>query len=46
VDTLAKVITPATTWRCRSCEKTWTLASPPGLRWGPSSRHRRWRLAR
>jgi ribosomal protein L37AE/L43A len=27
VDTLAKVITAATTWRCRTCEQTWTIAS-------------------
>jgi len=36
-DTLAKVITPATCWRCRECDKTWTIATgsesrrfPPG----------------
>lgn len=30
-DTLAKVITVTTFWRCRSCEGTWTIASrtPP-----------------
>ena len=27
VDTLAKVITATTYWRCLSCDKTWTLAS-------------------
>jgi ribosomal protein L37AE/L43A len=27
VDTLAKVITVSTYWRCRECEKTWTIAS-------------------
>jgi ribosomal protein L37AE/L43A len=27
VDTLAKVITADTSWRCRSCEKTWTIGS-------------------
>jgi ribosomal protein L37AE/L43A len=27
VDTLAKVITVTTYWRCRECEKTWTIAS-------------------
>ncbi len=27
VDTLAKSITVATLWRCRECDKTWTLAS-------------------
>lgn len=34
LDTLAKVITPATTFRCLSCEKTFTLASlkPPSIR--------------
>jgi hypothetical protein len=26
-DTLAKTITPATLWRCRECEATWTIAS-------------------
>ena len=29
VDTLAKVITEKTFWRCRGCEKTWTIASLP-----------------
>jgi ribosomal protein L37AE/L43A len=28
VDTLAKVITPTTTWRCRGCEHVWSLATP------------------
>jgi ribosomal protein L37AE/L43A len=27
VDTLAKVITVTTVWRCRECDKTWTLWS-------------------
>ena len=27
IDTLATVITPATCWRCRTCEATWTIAS-------------------
>ena len=27
VDTLAKVITETTFWRCRECDKTWTIAS-------------------
>ena len=27
VDTLAKVITETTFWRCRGCERTWTIAS-------------------
>lgn len=27
VDTLAKVITVTTYWRCRTCEGTWTIAS-------------------
>jgi ribosomal protein L37AE/L43A len=26
-DTLAKVITTATFWRCRECDGTWTIAS-------------------
>lgn len=34
IDTLAKVITPLSLWRCRKCEGTWTLAS----RGGPSNR--------
>ena len=25
-DTLAKVITVTTTWRCRECDGTWTIA--------------------
>jgi ribosomal protein L37AE/L43A len=28
-DTLAKVITAMTFWRCRDCEGTWTIASQP-----------------
>ena len=27
IDTLAKVITTATLWRCRDCDGTWTIAS-------------------
>ena len=27
VDTLAKVMTPTTVWRCRQCDHTWTIAS-------------------
>jgi ribosomal protein L37AE/L43A len=27
VDTLAKVITATTFWRCRTCEGTWTISS-------------------
>lgn len=27
IDTLAKVITATTCWRCRGCEKVWTFAS-------------------
>jgi ribosomal protein L37AE/L43A len=27
IDTLAKVITRTTFWRCRECEQTWTIAS-------------------
>jgi transposase-like protein len=27
VDTIAKTITATTLWRCRECEKTWTIAS-------------------
>jgi ribosomal protein L37AE/L43A len=27
VDTLAKVFTAKTLWRCRQCEGTWTLGS-------------------
>jgi hypothetical protein len=27
IDTLAKVITVTTCWRCRKCDKTWTIAS-------------------
>lgn len=30
IDTLAKVITTSSLWRCRGCEGTWTLASRPG----------------
>lgn len=27
IDTLAKVITVTTFWRCRECERTWTIQS-------------------
>lgn len=27
IDTLAKVITVKTVWRCRECDETWTIAS-------------------
>lgn len=27
IDTMAKVITVKTFWRCRECEQTWTIAS-------------------
>ena len=27
IDTLAKVLTTASLWRCRHCDGTWTLAS-------------------
>jgi ribosomal protein L37AE/L43A len=27
VDTIAKIITVRTLWRCRECEETWTIAS-------------------
>jgi ribosomal protein L37AE/L43A len=27
IDTLAKVITVTTFWRCRNCDHTWTIAS-------------------
>jgi hypothetical protein len=30
IDTLAKVITVTTLWRCRECERTWTIASRLG----------------
>lgn len=32
IDTLAKTVTPTTLWRCRECDKTWTLASQPPSR--------------
>ena len=32
IDTLAKVISPATCWRCRECDKTWTMANSPDSR--------------
>jgi hypothetical protein len=31
VDTLAKVLTEATVWRCRQCDRTWTIASLRGI---------------
>jgi len=27
VDTLAKVLTETTFWRCRTCDRTWTIAT-------------------
>jgi ribosomal protein L37AE/L43A len=27
IDTLAKVLTDTTFWRCRTCDGTWTIAS-------------------
>lgn len=27
VDTLAKIVTAKTLWRCRVCEQTWTIES-------------------
>jgi len=27
IDTLAKVITVTSFWRCRECDQTWTIAS-------------------
>jgi ribosomal protein L37AE/L43A len=27
IDTLAKVITTSALWRCRECDRTWTIAS-------------------
>ena len=30
IDTLAKVITVTSFWRCRECEQTWTIASLKG----------------
>ena len=27
IDTLARVITVTTFWRCRECDRTWTIAS-------------------
>jgi hypothetical protein len=29
IDTLAKVITTMTLWRCLKCHQTWTIASLP-----------------
>jgi hypothetical protein len=30
IDTLAKVLTETTSWRCRECDRTWTIASLRG----------------
>jgi transposase-like protein len=30
IDTLAKVLTETTAWRCRECDRTWTIASLRG----------------
>jgi len=32
IDTLAKVITPETRWRCRGCDHTWTVAQTAAAR--------------
>ena len=32
IDTLAKVLTVRTMWRCRKCEQTWTIATLPPTR--------------
>jgi transposase-like protein len=33
IDTLAKVVTARTLWRCRECDETWTMASlSPAMR--------------
>jgi transposase-like protein len=32
VDTLAKVITVKTFWRCRECDRTWTIATASSAR--------------
>jgi len=37
IDTLAKVLTVKTLWRCRECEETWTLASQAGSSAGSRS---------
>ena len=29
IDTLAKIVTPTSFWRCRQCEKTWTIGGQP-----------------
>ena len=34
IDTLAKVITETTFWRCRECDRTWTIAGIEATR-GP-----------
>ncbi|HEV8393538.1 MAG TPA: hypothetical protein VGQ37_04655 [Vicinamibacterales bacterium] len=43
VDTLAKVITPNSTWRCRTCEKTWTGASQTATTTGYERQSPAWR---
>jgi transposase-like protein len=30
IDTLAKIITVNTSWRCRQCDRTWTIAGQAG----------------
>jgi len=30
IDSLAKVLTERTAWRCRECDQTWTIASLRG----------------
>jgi transposase-like protein len=30
IDTLAKVITLTSFWRCRECERTWTIGAQAG----------------
>ena len=32
IDTLAKVLSVTTVWRCRGCDRTWTIASLPAQR--------------
>lgn len=33
IDTLAKVVTAATRWRCRACDHTWTVAATAAARY-------------
>ncbi len=40
IDTLAKVITVSSLWRCRECEGTWRLATRPGPSAGSRSTSR------